>query len=155
MTLEQDIELLSDVELLSDFDLEQLRLLAFGAQKRDLKAGDTLYRENASADCGYIIVQGQVELSKQELDRSKIVLDHFGKGSLVGELALVTETRRVNTAIATRDTQVIRISRTIFRRVLEEFPDLAARLHKRISENVSKMIEDIERIGQKMTESEF
>ena len=155
MTLEQDIELLSNIELLSDFDLEQLRLLAFGAQKRDLKAGDVLYRENASTDCGYVIVHGQVELSKQDSERRKVVLDHFGRGSLIGELALVTENRRVTTAIATRDTQVIRISRTIFRRVLEEFPDLAVKLHHRISANVAKMIEDMERIGQKMTESEF
>jgi hypothetical protein len=53
---------------------------------------------------------------------------------LVGELALLTETVRPATAIAAEPTTVIRISRNLFRKVLEGFPEAARLMRDRLAE---------------------
>jgi len=154
MTLEQDIELLSRVELLGRFNVEQLRLLAFGAQKRNLASGEILYRQGARTDCGYVVISGQIDITVNSGEQDT-VLDTFGPGSLVGELALITETTRIVTALAREDTRLLRISRTIFRRVLEEFPELAIELHQRISKSVNDFVGQLERVERKLANPGF
>ena len=54
MALEDDIALLSQVSLFQDMDREVLRLIAFAAETRQLRAGDTLFRKNQLSDSGFI-----------------------------------------------------------------------------------------------------
>ena len=53
--------------------------------------------------------------------------------ALIGDLALLTQTRRSATAIAREPSTVLRISRLLFRRVLHEFPDSAERLRQSLA----------------------
>ncbi len=57
--------------------------------------------------------------------------------------------KRIATAIVREDAKLIRISRTIFLRVLEEFPDLAADLHNRIATSVTDLVSQLERVQRK------
>ena len=76
-------------------------------------------------------------------------------GSLIGEMALITKTTRATSAFAHSDTQLIRLSRTIFLRVLEEFPDLAILLHERISDSVEDIVEKIDQVRKKLEHEEL
>ena len=51
-------------------------------------------------------------------------------------MALIAENERVGTAIARTDTVVLRIPRTVIHRILDEYPDLAVCLHRKISASV-------------------
>lgn len=154
MAISYDIALLSKVALLQGFDTEQLRLLAFGAPKRSLAAGEELYQQGTITDGGFVIVSGQVDLVVL-MDDEKVVLGSYGTGSLIGEMALITKTTRLTTAIARKDTQLIRLSRTIFLRVLEEFPDLAVLLHERISESVNDMVGKMDYVRMQLESQEL
>ena len=48
-----------------------------------------------------------------------------GPGTLLGELALIAETKRPATATAHEPSTVIRISRSLFLKMLEGYPDAA------------------------------
>ena len=85
-----------------------------------------LFRAGESADAGYVIMQGAVKLTRKG-PRKSVPEITLGPGVLLGELALLTETARPDDATATEPTTVIRIPRSLFRRVLEGFPE-AARL---------------------------
>ena len=65
MSLEDDIRILSGVTLFEDLSSEQLRLLAFGAERISLAKGRELYREGQSAECGFIIISGAVDLFRE------------------------------------------------------------------------------------------
>ena len=52
----------------------------------------------------------------------------LGPGTLLGELALLTETKRPVTATAREPSTVIRISRSLFLKMLEGYPDAAQRM---------------------------
>lgn len=154
MAISDDITLLSKVELLQGFDTEQLRLLAFGAPKRSLVAGEELYQQGTITDGGFVIISGQIDLVTQ-MGEEQVILGNYGPGSLIGEMALITKTTRVTGAFAHSDTQLIRLSRTIFLRVLEEFPDLAGMLHVRISDSVKDIIKKIDRVRIKLERHEL
>ena len=55
-----------------------------------------------------------------------------GVGTLLGELALIAETKRPATATANEPSTVIRISRSLFLKMLEGYPNAAMMLHDQI-----------------------
>ena len=59
-----------------------------------------------------------------------------GRGALLGDLALIVDGERTMTAVARGRVETILIRRPLFRRMLDEFPEIAAGLHRRLSANV-------------------
>ncbi len=134
MALEDDIALLSRVPMIGTIDKDALRLIAFSAETKVLKAGDVLFRKDEPADGGYVLVKGAIAMMSEDGTTARSII---GPGGLIGELALISETKRPATAIAREATLVLRIPRTLFRRTLEEYPHVAERLAKEIRERVT------------------
>ncbi|MCV0394446.1 MAG: cyclic nucleotide-binding domain-containing protein [Rhizobiaceae bacterium] len=145
MALDDDIRVLSRVELFADMTQEQLRLLAFGAENMRLSAGRDLYREGHFADSAFLVVSGAVDLYREQ-DGARVTLRRVPEGSILGEFALISETRRVTGAMAATDCDLIRLNRKLFRRILEEYPETAAALHRRISARFQAMVAEIEKL---------
>ncbi len=145
MALEEDIRALSAVSLFSELTGEQLRLLAFGAETMRLSAGKVLYRQNAAADCAFVIVSGSVDLVDTSASEPRVLRSVF-PGAILGDVALIAETIRPTGAVAGEGTEVIRINRTLFRRILEEYPDLAARLHARFARELQDLAGNVSRL---------
>ena len=149
MSLDADIQLLSAVPLFSDFKKEHLRLLAFGAERRKLDAGTKLYLADSYSDGGYVIAMGQVDL----FDRNNRLISSHGMGELVGELALISEVDYSATAIAAHTCQLMKIPRPLFRRMLEEYPELAEQLQKRIASSLQKFVDQLDRVREDLEEA--
>lgn len=139
MALADDIRVLSQLPLFRGMGDEQLRLIAFGADRRHIATGQMLFREKSPAECAYVVVSGGFELT---------VIGEGGKprretavkaGTLLSELALVTLVERKFTATATEDSDVIRITRSLFHRLLEEYPEAARLIEDRIRQNFTTM----------------
>lgn len=130
MALSEDIAVLQQLPLLGVLDPEALRLVAFAGESRQFAAGDRIFAEGDVADGGYVVMSGSVELSSGY----PVARVSAGAGSLIGELALFLDGRRPATATAVAPTSTLKITRQVFRRVLDEFPDSAARLHASLSE---------------------
>jgi len=146
MALDDDIRILSGVKLFQGFTQEQLRLLAFGAETTFLQADRKLYLEDDEADSAYIVVSGRIALYREQ-GGERIPIGTAGPGAMLSELALIADTRRLTSASAAADSEVIRLSRKMFRRILEEYPELAVQLHERILEEFQQMIARIEELG--------
>lgn len=149
MALDDDIRILGSVGLFGSFTPEQLRLLAFGAERLVLRAGRELFREGQSADCGYVIVSGNITLF-HDGEEGRVTIRSVGPGAMIGEMALIAQASRLTGALAEEETEVIRISRSIFRRILEEYPDAAAALHTHISKNLLQLIGEIEKVAPRL-----
>ncbi|WP_157016591.1 cyclic nucleotide-binding domain-containing protein [Mesorhizobium xinjiangense] len=151
MALDDDIGILTGVELFEVLSQEQLRLLAFGTERLRLPPGRELYREGAPADCAFVVIQGQVTLFTEQ-DGQRIALASHGKGSVLGELALIAETTRLTGAMAETEVELMRLNRTLFRRILEEYPDVAAALHRRLAQRFAEMTESIGNLAPKFSQ---
>lgn len=145
MSLDSDIGLLSQVPFFSDFNDDQLRLLAFGAETRMYRAKQVLFRQGDLADSGFIVVQGQVRMTISQ-DGMDLESEVLYPGSLIGEMALVAETRRAAMATATEDLKVIQIRRVLFRRVMDEYPELAVQVHERLASRLTNLVADLEQV---------
>jgi CRP-like cAMP-binding protein len=140
VALADDIALLSQVPLFAGLAEDKLRLMAFGAERRRLVEGQTLFREGTSADCGFVVAYGAFQLTSTQRDGATRDEGMADAGTLLSELAMISAVERKYTAVAVVDSEVIRINRPLFRRMLEEYPDVAVLVDARIRENLAAMI---------------
>ena len=149
MSLDYDIESLSSVRLFEGFPEEQLRLLAFGSSHIVMHPDEVIFRQNDLSEGGYVVISGQVDLVLYKGKR-EIPLASYMKNSLVGEIALISDNRRVATAISRTDTNLMHIPRDLFHRMLGEYPELAILLHQRIGNSVKAILKQMEQVQIKL-----
>jgi CRP-like cAMP-binding protein len=126
MTIEDDIGFFERVPTLAMLGRQALRILAIGAETRYIHGGEVLFRAGDEADGGFVIQEGRFQLSSPEDDREITV----GPCTLLGEVALFTETRRPTTATALEPSTVLLIPRPLFIKMLDSFPDAARKLRE-------------------------
>lgn len=143
MGLDRDAMLLKAVPLFAAFELDQLRLIAFSAEIITLPPKTILFREGASADCGYLLTSGSILLQSNETGKEQVVDD---VGTLIGELALLTAVTRPATAASITETRLMVLSQRLLRRVLEEYPAMAEILHMTLSERLVELTQDLRRV---------
>ncbi|MBN8993849.1 MAG: cyclic nucleotide-binding domain-containing protein [Rhizobiales bacterium] len=149
MSLDRDIAMLSRVPLFTELTTEQLRLLAFSAVRLELTPGQVLFRENAVAQSGYIVVFGGIELSVGD-GTGKRVLTTCEAGSLIGEIALFIETIRPATATAIVSSEVLEIDRKLVRRMLNEYPHVALRLRATLVERLQATVGELGKVRDQL-----
>jgi CRP-like cAMP-binding protein len=134
MAIEDDIAFFERVPVLAVLGKQALRVLAIGAETRQLPSGAVLFYAGELTDGGYIVQQGSLVLEPATPISGK---DYsVGPGTLLGELALLTDTVSPVTAIANEPTVLIRISRSLFRKMLEGYPGSAQRMRDVMAERV-------------------
>ena len=149
MSLDSDINQLGQVPIFQHLDFEARRLLVFSSESRILRAGDVLFKRGDTSDCGYFLVSGSVALDySSESSRSVQVV---GPSRLIGEMALVVETDRQATAVAREPSRVLKITRVLFHRVLEEYPAAAAAIRHSIEARLVGFVEELEKLCRSPT----
>lgn len=123
MAIEDDIALFARVPTLNLLGAAALQVLAIGAEQRDYGFGERLFEQGDPADSGFIVRHGAFRVASD--DGQEAIA---GQNVLIGELALVVSMARPATATALEQSSVLRISRSLFQRVLESHPEAARRL---------------------------
>ena len=141
MALDDDIALLSRQPLLGLMERDALRLVAFSAERRLLRAGDVLFRSGEPADGALLVISGAIALQAE--DDGRPADDIVGAGALIGELAMFSAVTRPVTAIVREPAQVMRLSRSVMRRVLGEFPDSAQAVATEIGERLRGFVGEL------------
>ena len=129
MGIEDDILFIERVPTLRALGRDALRILAIGAESRYVHKGEVLFVAGETADGGYIIQEGSFRLEGASKQAGELIV---GPGTLLGELALICEIRRPATATANEPSTVIRISRSLFLKMLEGYPHAASVLRDQI-----------------------
>jgi CRP-like cAMP-binding protein len=149
MTIEDDISFLRRVPTFAQIGFSALQIVAMGSETKHLADGEILFRAGETTDAGYVIQEGSLKLTTHDPLQADPGIT-FGPGVLIGELALITETVCPATAIAAEPTTVIRISRSLFRKVLEGFPDAARLVRDRLAERANLASSEVFRIRAMM-----
>jgi NTE family protein len=101
--------------------------LAASAQPVTVHAGEWLFRQGDPGDSLYVVLTGRLEVVIENGPEVKVIRI-LGHGDSVGELALLTESPRSASARARRDSELLRVAREHFARLLDERPEFAAGL---------------------------
>ena len=152
MSIEDDIAFLERVPTLRLLGRTALRILAIGAESRYVHDGEALFHAGEVADSGYVIQEGSFDLRPSGPGPSGEIM--AGPGTLLGELALITETARPATAVAREPSTVIRISRSLFLKMLEGYPDAALTLREQIAARTEQSMAEMSNVRALLDMSE-
>jgi len=145
MSIDDDVALFESIPTLRLLGNAALRMLAIGSEQREFLAGEVLFNQDDEADAGFVVQRGAFRL--EDGVSAEIIA---GPGALMGELAMVVPIKRRSTATATDRSSVIRISRSLFQRVLEADPAAARRLRDEFTVRSSQITDDLKSASAKL-----
>ncbi|MDP4025470.1 Crp/Fnr family transcriptional regulator [Methylobacterium sp. NEAU 140] len=143
MGLDDDIAILAAAPLLGFLDRDALRLLTFASERRDLADGDLLFSRGDPADGGFVVMAGTIRLEPRAAGAEPV---RAGRSALIGQRALFVRGERPAEARAEGPAEVMRITPTLMRRVLEEFPGAARAIHAALAEDLAGFVADLGRV---------
>jgi CRP-like cAMP-binding protein len=144
MTIEDDIAFLQRVPALSLLGRDALRILAIGSEARYIHEGMSLFGEGEDADGAFVVQEGSFQLVSRNTRTAETSV--VGPGTLIGELALLTEAKRTATATACEPSSVVRITRQLFLKMLEGYPDAALRMRDALAVRVNETAREFSKV---------
>lgn len=125
---------------------EALEMARLG-QVRAYPPGAILCREGAAEQVFYIVLAGEVEVSKQINDNEVRVLKRLAPGDFFGEMALIHNAPRAATVATLLPTSVLEIGRDAFELILQKNSTVSLAMvrevSRRLRENDEMAIEDL------------
>ncbi|MFK8080991.1 MAG: cyclic nucleotide-binding domain-containing protein [Granulosicoccus sp.] len=96
----------------------ELRTLAPDIDIIRMRAGESLYEQGSEEECLYLIKSGGITLSKK-IDGEEIFISQVRAGKMIGHLSLMGHPIRRKSAIATVESEAIRINRQVFNTLMK------------------------------------
>lgn len=126
------IEFLKKVPLFQGMSKKDLTAVARVAEEVDVSSGEVILFQDDSAPAAYILVT-----AKAIVRRNNRKVAELGPGAVVGELALLSDSPRTATVVATTDGTILEVHRRHFLALLGDSPALARRLLSQLADRLS------------------
>ena len=113
------------LDLLLKPDIVQLKTgAATGVGREHFEADEVIFNQGNRGDRLYIIVDGEVEMVREEPGRGQVVLARLGAGECFGEMALVNDAPRMAQARSHTAVNVLTVDRAAFGALFANLPPL-------------------------------
>lgn len=90
------------------------------AEEATAKKGEMLFKEGEPGDAVYVVLEGHVEVLKQDKGGGQQTLAKMGDGSVLGEMSLVVgQPTRSASALAVTDLKLLKMSTSRFSKLLK------------------------------------
>src|SRR4051794_6109637 len=132
---ESTADFLGRVPLFAGLDERMRSALADRTSTVRLPAGQTLFRAGEPADALFVVRAGRIEVLAPDGSLSR----ELGRGASIGELGLLTASPRAATVRAARATDLIRIGRDDFQRLMQTAPALSLALNQSLAEQLREI----------------
>lgn len=119
------IALLRNVAIFRDLDEAELGEVAEVSREEEFASGAYIFREGEHGNRLYLIVDGEVRISRDVPGSGEEALAILKPGALFGEMAVFTRSERSTHAISNGGTRVITIARPDFEMLLDFNRELA------------------------------
>ncbi len=125
----------------SSLSHDELNAFLGFCESRQFDAGQNLWTEGDEDNFAAFIVSGKVGIKKRtEFEGKYMIVGTFAKGTVVGELCLLTKQTRSVTSIVLEDTDVVRLATEDFEKLMTEYPMLGLKLLRHIFLVISKRL---------------
>ncbi len=149
MSLESDVDVLRRIPFFEGFSDEHLRLIAFSAESRSLPEKLLLYDEGQLLHSAYVVVSGAMR-GERKAKGNSVVQRAIGPGIILGERALILDTRAGEAVRVESRARVLQIRKVMFRRLLQEYPVIAVALRARLSRNVVWSAAELDAVARRL-----
>ena len=124
MSLKEEVSMLQRIPLFANIEAPKLKLLAFTSERVAFEAGHVLFREGDMGDAAYIIMEGEADVLVDS-PAGPVTVAVLGHNAFVGEIAILCDVPRTATVKARQRLVCLRISKELFLRLINEFPQMA------------------------------
>ena len=119
------VALLRGVAIFKDLDDGELARVAEVCRTQEVVSGEYIYREGEAGSRLYLIVSGDVRISRVVPGSGEEALAVLKPGALFGEMSVFDRSERSTDAISNGGTKVLTISRSDFELLLDFNRDIA------------------------------
>ena len=110
-------------------------------KNRQIDAGQNLWTEGNEDNYAAFIISGKLGIKKKtEFEGKYMIVGTFAKGTVVGELCLLTEQVRSVTALVLEPVDLVLLANKDFERLMSDYPMLGLKLLKHIFMVISKRL---------------
>jgi hypothetical protein len=138
LTTIQKLEYLNLVDLFSRLGPQELLLLANQSAQCDFQEGDVIYREGEPGDELYVLASGNVQLKRRTGHSSFVKL-----GQTFSTLSVVSDQPRLFTATALSRCVCLKITKTAFWEILEDYPSVSRGIFKVLDRRIRELTEEV------------
>ncbi len=107
--------------------------------------GEIIVRQGEVGDCMYVLLGGKVQVLA-ERPNGDVALSVLEPGSIFGEMALFSRTRRSATVRAVGEARVLTVNKRQFLSNIHEDPSLAFRILQQMSTRIQDLSTEIARL---------
>lgn len=111
---------LKELPVLSSLDDDVFNFLMESFEPVRIYCGETLFIEGDHSQDLFLVAAGRLRFIKES--RNNIIINELGRGELIGELAILTKCPRSATAVAVRDTLLLKLTKRSFNTAFAKFP---------------------------------
>lgn len=131
---------LSQVELFARLDEDERRLFAERGEVVEFGAGESVFEENDPRRCMWVLITGQIQLTKRTAAGQERRLSFFGAGDFIAEGALMDDYPHSTSARTLLRTRTLAITRDTFTDIGKDHPEAAMKLLAAVARVVSRRI---------------
>ena len=128
--LRNSIALIATLPLFCELDAEVVKQIADEIEWFSLPGGTTLFDAGEPADAVYFVIAGSLGVYSHNADGRGALLGRITVGECVGEMALISGNARSASVVALRDSEIARLPKQAFDRLMVTRPDALLRITK-------------------------
>jgi CRP-like cAMP-binding protein len=130
-------------DLFGGFDAEEVQAFLPFLQVLSIEGGRMIFQEGANGDAWYLVLHGEVSVTKNMPSGPPHVLAHLESGDGFGEMALIDGAPRMATLYTVEDTTLVRLQRDVFLGLMNEGNRSAAKLLWAMSSELCRRQRDL------------
>lgn len=141
MAVADRLTVLQRAPLFQGLNRRQIERLGKRFVERSYEPGDKIVTQGKGGEGFFIIMEGQVEVVREQLDGAQVVLHSLEVGDFFGEMALLTERLRTASVVATESTCCLVLTRWDFLGLLREDADMAVAVLQELAARFSRALD--------------
>ncbi len=143
MSLDSEVDALKKVPLFANIETSKLKLMAFASERLTYKPGQLLVKQGDQGDAAYIILEGEAEVVIDQADGSEVVITTLKRYAVLGEIAILCDVPRTATVRAKEKTQTLKITKDLFFRLVQDFPQIGMEVMRILAARLEKTTQDL------------
>lgn len=132
---QKNLNILREISFFSGFPLEALKILAYLCTREKYQSEDYMFSQKDDDGQAFFIISGKARLLHQDETEKRVIRD-YDEGTFLGGLTLMANLRRLFSLQALTDLTCLVLTRDMFSRTMEQFPDLMPKAIKALIDGI-------------------
>lgn len=129
--------MIEGAQMFSDFARSDIETIASYARAYSVNKGATIFKEGSKGNFMCLLVDGRVDIYKQNEGEATRRITAIRPGKTMGEMSLLDDLPHSASTVAVQDSRLVLITKYHFDRMMEDHPGLGNRILRKIARLLS------------------